>query len=1287
MGRIGENMPLALQDILGPEDQPPVRPQQQPPRLGLADIVGPQDTAAQSPKPLGLADILGPADLAQQPAPTNALAKARLAHQQPPDKDDDLSALLASLHPPHHDKLMPLSGVPNNPVASGGPTTEQAQTAANSYGTTSNFIRGIAGGVLNPVDRLITRAAGAIPSRQGLVGDEGDRGAISRDELATQGPAINYDPSRPSGAFGGGIGQFAQMALAPELAPWTMGAEGAESAQTEVEAERAAGHDVSGWQQAADIAGHGGLNAGMALLAPGGAASKELIGLTPTLENAGLNALKNVGIASAVGYPEGAAQQIAGNALTKYTGVNPDQALIEGANQAGLVNTLGAGVGQGLHESMNALSKSRQNQQAAPTPVAPAPAETPAVAPGETAPIVTPPTPAAERVSPVEAAIPAVGEKPVEPTLQKPIEAAPTITEHPVEAGQAGSNVLARIREGVAGPGSIYHEEVKPIVEKGADTLGAVTHAIGDLFPTEAADIKASLKGESKPESEAAQLEFRKGLNRGTNEHQAAMTSLEHGEKLFDQMPAEEQRAFQAAMYDRTEQSTPGLQGLADKMYAITNERRQQMADLGVDTAKDWAEQHWNMQWKQDPAEASRLMERINRPGKLGGAAGFLKSRTPGDFESKLAAGLVPVEDNPLRMFAGMDASQRQFIGAGRAVKGLAESGEITRLASDAKVPDGMVDITAVLPKSFRDLVKGEVEEKGGKIVTSDANARIIRNVVTPSWFQGGPVRQKIGDTLRTANNTLSQLWLGLSAAHLRKQFLEQLPLTIGAMAENVSRGDPGASRFDAAGRLNPFQTIKRGKSVQDMMLGLKSMTPEESRIVETLKNHMTAKPDSTYQNQISDHMMQAFKDGGVQGIARGLARSPFALNEKWMQDVVFKTVQHAKLSYAYKAVDDFLRQNPTASVEQLESAAKRISDHTDNILGLMNRDNRFWNRTARDLGQLAFLSVGWNYGTLRSFAGAVGEAGNALRAGIGKIAGHEVEAPQRRQLAYWLGAALTTGVYGSMYASMTGKKPQGLVDYIFPKNGQVDEHGRDQRENLGLYTGDMYEFLNHPLDTVSNKAGPLLKLSTDLVRNKDGQGNQIVNPNDSPTEQAEQLGRYVGGKLEPASIQSLTRIMASPAYQNGSALDKIAGVGMALTGFRNAPVKYSESDAEQRAYELADQERPQETPEQASHSGLLRSLATRLHNGDQTAWNDFDDAVQRGELSDSDRAVLRTKMKTAAGLGSMMKTMSADDALDVYSKMDASEKQQYQSEVRQKLARLTGLRRIRLFKAFEDAK
>jgi hypothetical protein len=697
-------------------------------------------------------------------------------------------------------------------------------------------------------------------------------------------------------------------------------------------------------------------------------------------------------------------------------------------------------------------------------------------------------------------------------------------------------------------------------------------------------------------------------------------------------------------MYDNMPQANPELRGIAQQMYDITNQRRQQIADLGVDAANDWEREHWNQLWKKDPDAAAKLSDRIYGSGKLGGnAAGTLKTRTEGDFQSKLDAGLVPMYDNPLQQFAATDEAQRRFIGMGRAVKGLADDGTIVRTD---KLPSGMVDITGVLPKSFQDIVKGE--EGHGIIAAPKDVADVIRNVVTPSWFQQTPMRRGILSGLRTTNNFLTQIALGLSGFHLKKVFgLEQPAM---AFAERLGPGEFGQG-LPVLGR------AAKGEEIQRQMLGLEDVIdPVHKQIIDALRTQMTARHEKWYDNNITTNFRDAVANLSPWEGIKSVVKAPLALNQKWTQDVIFKSVQRAKLSFAFDSLRKFINQNPEASTQNIQREAARIADHVDNLMGLMNRDNLLWNRTARDIASLSMLSVGWNYGTLRSLAGAGSEL-----AGVAKgdtSAGF-------RSSKYWVASLAMAAMYGTMKSYLTtGQAPQSTVDVMFPPTGKKDQQGRDVRENPGFYSNDIYDLLTNPAGTIAGKASPIMHILGDLGMNKDYTGHQIRNPNDSYPQQAEQIGKYLASQhLEPISIRNIMAKWSRATDDIGRAKAVVGGLFS-----RQAPVRLSESSAQNALSDYL-RDKYAALPENTLRENILADLRSTppgqpLNNAKLL------DALHKGDITSAQATDLYKEAAIKPTFQNEIKKVDDPTVMqNIWDKADDAEKSQIQAAVRLKFA------------------
>jgi hypothetical protein len=335
--------------------------------------------------------------------------------------------------------------------------------------------------------------------------------------------------------------------------------------------------------------------------------------------------------------------------------------------------------------------------------------------------------------------------------------------------------------------------------------------------------------------------------------------------------------------------------------------------------------------------------------------------------------------------------------------------------------------------------------------------------------------------------------------------------------------------------------------------------------------------------------------------------KSPFVANQKLTQDVVFKSVQRAKLSFAFDALQKFISGNPEASPQDIHREAGRIVNHVDNIMGLMNRDNLLWNRTARDLASLSMLSVGWNYGTLRSIGSAASElAGGAVRGGktaLNKLAGtnFDAEAPQGsnyRQAKYWLSSAMAAVAYGTIKSYLaTGQTPQSTKDVLFPKTGKQDQNGHDVRENPGFYETDLYNWATNPSQTLTDKLSPIMHILGDLGMNKDYQGHEIRNPQDSIGQQIEQVGKYLGTQhLESISVHNIMAKLSRATNPEEMISSVVGGLFN-----RQAPISVSESPLEKMEQQIEVEKRGAITPEMVDQSKQTGNFVNQFRALTQT--------------------------------------------------------------------------------------
>jgi hypothetical protein len=809
----------------------------------------------------------------------------------------------------------------------------------------------------------------------------------------------------------------------------------------------------------------------------------------------------------------------------------------------------------------------------------------------------------------------------------------------------------------IVGPGSIYHEEIKPPLQKLAGAARELFRGLRSVFPMETGAGNVDTANT-----------VREHFSRSALDQQKAEVAFEGAKQGFDKLGQHAQWGFQARMDATAPQATPELQTIADEMHRDTNEGRKKLASLGLKAAEAWHEEWWNRLWKDDPSKAATFREQMMGPGKIEGRAGFLKSRSIENWEDALKLGKVPKYDNPVDMFLATRAERQKFIAGFGAMKELVGKGDIKRLGKGAALPDGWERLDPRTAGPLKDLLPGD-----GIAIAPAGVAKVLTNVVTPSAIGSSKVFRVIMD----ANNTITQSLLGLSGFHVRKVTQELINLNVARAIESAAHGDAeGAKSSLLQAPKTPIDAIRTGSDIQKIMLGMKqAANPEQTRIIDAMvTGGMRAKGDSVYETQWKGKVVKAINDGGVQGFIRAVGYAPLAANEYLMQKGIFQYVQHAKIFMGYEMARDTLarldaKNGPAGTPHtELRSEMAKISDHLDNVLGLMVRDNLFWNRTARDLATLSTLSVGWNYGSGRALAGGLYDLGKgslALARG-GKLA--DVDA---RRISYLASTATLTALAGAVTTYIaTGHGPKTLMDYVYPDTGDKDRKGHAVRMNTGFYTSDWFDFLHNPTETAKNKASPILHDALGLISNKDYQGVEIRHSDDPWYKQAGQIARYLGKSTTPLGVQQLINTIEG----GGSESKSVAMKAAALAGFRTAKKSYSMSDAENlfadlkaRHYEVGGR-----TQEQADKGKLVSKLSDDIRNKEPGAGAEFRQALKDGKLQRADAEKVKRQASGPGGFVGDLKDsqLTPDEMMQVWGAATPDERKQIQWVVRGRIGR-----------------
>ena len=191
-----------------------------------------------------------------------------------------------------------------------------------------------------------------------------------------------------------------------------------------------------------------------------------------------------------------------------------------------------------------------------------------------------------------------------------------------------------------------------------------------------------------------------------------------------------------------------------------------------------------------------------------------------------------------------------------------------------------------------------------------------------------------------------------------------------------------------------------------------------------------------------------------------------------------------------------WLRHNPLASEEAQLHQARILSNSMDDRFGEMVQDNLFWPRVLKQSLNLATVSVGWEYGTLRAFGGAAKDIlkGNVL-------------SPRAR----WLMAfPIIMGIGSAAYqyfktGSSPTSSPTPLRDLLAGQTGGQTPEGAPERGLLPGYEKDPLQWFNvlsNAPDAFGaaqgigalalNKLNPMGQIVRGVITGKDWAGNDI---------------------------------------------------------------------------------------------------------------------------------------------------------------------------------------------------
>jgi len=705
--------------------------------------------------------------------------------------------------------------------------------------------------------------------------------------------------------------------------------------------------------------------------------------------------------------------------------------------------------------------------------------------------------------------------------------------------------------------------------------------------------LSPTSRGAAAKQTEAIMRRRTSMQARGSNQ---AIHALENFATAIERLKPDQQLAITHRVETGQPQPTPELQAAMTTLKRIQDQRLRMLQSIGklkdVLNSDDYMGRIYSnyREWKAgEDAKSQTEAERIAVARGLGkspvqGSGAFLKQRTFATLEEAMAAGLIPVTTNPIKMQILKIREMDRFYHGTRMADEMKDAGIANWVPANAEA-EGAARGLGWVPlddKVFRPRIPGGTVGAFGRLEPGNywapEEATTLFNNYVSRGIAGNSV---IYDTLRTANNALNGLQLGLSGFHATFVTLDSAISSMALGLQQVSRGITGRdlgqkSRLTSIGQglqnmaegaaipVATYRTVREGSAAKRAWLDPQGATPEMVKIVDMLnagggrismdqfyrsnasgsffKNlHDLKNPDGAFREA-----WQMAKDTPLTAPFKIAGRMIDTLNEPLMGQLV----PRMKIGVFSMMARDFMERHPDATPEQVSDAMTKNWDSVENRLGQMTYDNVFWNKTLKDSAFLMTRSVGWNLGTIRELAGSGVDAAAAVR---DMASGKAPEMTNR--IAYAMAMPMLTALLGATVTYLlTGKGPESMLDYFYPRSGTGPENDPD-RLSIPGYIKDVVAYYKAPVQTVLNKTSPLPNAMADIFHNQDYYGGIIYAPELNES-RIVAYAQYMLNQALPFSVRAIMK--------NDRAGASMLAQSLAFFGIQPAPQSVTHPEKEE---------------------------------------------------------------------------------------------------------------------------
>jgi len=564
--------------------------------------------------------------------------------------------------------------------------------------------------------------------------------------------------------------------------------------------------------------------------------------------------------------------------------------------------------------------------------------------------------------------------------------------------------------------------------------------------------------------------------------------------------------------------------------------------------------------WEK-PKEAQRFISSYIR--KIGKPA-FMKKRYYDFIKDGMEAGLKLRTTNPEELVIMREIGGYQYLKIKEFLNRMKEQGWLKFNKGLKRPPFGWKALDRNALKVYFPTEKGVVQ--AGEWIMPEPAANVVNNYLSPSLWSSPEWYGKVFRGFMKSKNMVVTVKLGLSTFHMVETTMSDLATNLTIALKKAGRKDfKGFLRTLAKTPIGPIESMRAGRIIEAWEKGPK--TDWEKQAVNLIKraggrprmsNIWRIQAEKQWKKAIDE-----FKTGNPIG---GTIRIIPEILEAIQAPILDWYVPRLKVSNFLRLAKDYIAAHPNISEHELDKYLTKLWDSIDNRFGQLVYDNLFWKRWIRDLGVASSLSMGWNLGTIREFGGGALDFAKF----IAKIATKQGKAEITDRMIYSITYPLVFGTLGGLITYIsTGKSPKELLDYFYPKTGNKNPDGSDERLQMPTMMKEFfssksalqkYGIIKGTAIYAWHKTNPLISIGWDILANKNFYGVEIRDENAPAVKQAKQIAEYFGKEaLAPISISGYLR------------QKKISGKSsiVPFIGFTPAPKYITETPIQSKIYVL----------------------------------------------------------------------------------------------------------------------